>query len=285
MERAGRIGSSGFVALAHATIGRLEARGVDLRDARRLYRCDEILRQAHNSALRITRDDPKTLDLVARAVCDIREFYLIARTLPRERNADTEGKLRVVLRGSAKAKEYQFEFLLGALLAVAGIKVRPEPPDLRFQFGGAEWGIAAKRVTSGGQLAKRTQRAVEQLEEQRIRGIIAVNVDAFIRGLDVTEGKDGRWEEFDTRVARLHRLYPALAEQDSLVGIMAVGQVVEWLFDGPTPHLEYPWFFRSQGFNGNETVDRILVQLRGQLAARMADIEREIELIVGPRAA
>jgi hypothetical protein len=218
-------------------------------------------------------------------VCDIREFYLIARTLPKDRDPDTEGKLRVVLRGSAKAKDFQFELLLGALLAIADIKVRPAPPDLRFLFAGEEWGIAAKRITSGEQLAKRTQRAVEQLEEERIRGIIAVNVDAFVRGLAVTEGADGRWEEFDARVERLNRLYPALAEQDALAGIMAMGQVVEWLFDGSIPHLEYPWLFRSQGFNGNETVDRILVQLRAQMASRMADIEREIELIVGPRAA
>ncbi len=253
-----RIGSSGFVALAHATLARLGDRGVDLRHARRLHRCDEILRQVHKGELRIARDDPKTLDLIARAVCDIREFYLISRTLPKRRDAETDGKLRVVLRGSAKAKNFQFELLLGALFAVAGIPVRPDPPDLRFLFGG-------------------------QLKEQRIRGIVAVNVDAFVRGLDVSEGMDGRWDEFDRRVARLHNLYPALAEQVSLVGIVAMGQVVEWALDRPTPHLQYPWLFRSQGFNGNTTVDRILLQLQAQMESRTADIQREIDLIVGPR--
>ncbi len=278
-----RIGSSGFVALAHATLARLGDRGVDLRHARRLHRCDEILRQVHKGELRIARDDPKTLDLIARAVCDIREFYLISRTLPKRRDAETDGKLRVVLRGSAKAKNFQFELLLGALFAVAGIPVRPDPPDLRFLFGEEEWGIAAKRVTSDEQLAKRTTRAVGQLKEQRIRGIVAVNVDAFVRGLDVSEGMDGRWDEFDRRVARLHNLYPALAEQVSLVGIVAMGQVVEWALDRPTPHLQYPWLFRSQGFNGNTTVDRILLQLQAQMESRTADIQREIDLIVGPR--
>ncbi len=259
-----RIGSSGFVALAHATLARLGDRGVDLRHARRLHRCDEILRQVHKGELRIARDDPKTLDLIARAVCDIREFYLISRTLPKRRDAETDGKLRVVLRGSAKAKNFQFELLLGALFAVAGIPVRPDPPDLRFLFGEEEWGIAAKRVTSDEQLAKRTTRAVGQLKEQRIRGIVAVNVDAFVRGLDVSEGMDGRWDEFDRSV-------------------VAMGQVVEWALDRPTPHLQYPWLFRSQGFNGNTTVDRILLQLQAQMESRTADIQREIDLIVGPR--
>lgn len=270
--------------MAHAARERFIDRGVNLQDARRLRRCEEILRQVHDEELRLDRDDPVTLQLVGRAVCDIKEFYMIARSLPKERDADTNGKLRVMLRGSSKARDYQFEFFLGAMLAIADIPARPAEPDLRFLFGGQELGIAAKRVTSEGQLAKRTRHAVEQLQQQGVRGIIAVNVEAFMADLPFDVGGDARWAEFDARVKRLHALYPGLSQQDSLIGILAVGQLMGWVFgEGTVPHLHYPFLFQSQGFNGNQTADALLRDMAEQMGSRMSDVQRELDLIVGPR--
>src|SRR2546428_661744 len=68
------------------------------------------------------------------------------------------------------------------------------PPDVRSRLDDQEWGAAVKHVRSGNQLAKRTTEARLQLEEQKLRGVIVVNVDAFLEGVPASgaPGEIGR---------------------------------------------------------------------------------------------
>jgi len=93
---------------------------------------------------------------VAEAIRDIWDFYLIARTLPAEREADMAGKLKLMLRGEISAakdnsntpRDIRFEYLVAAVFAMADIPTRPAEPDLHFLIRDTEWGASIKRVRS-----------------------------------------------------------------------------------------------------------------------------------------
>jgi len=209
----------------------------------------------------VTRDDPQTRALIAGAIRDAWEFYLIARTLPRECDADLDGKLKVMLQGSQRSnmpRDFQFEQLVGALFAMADIPVRPAEPDLHIMFRGEEWGIAVKRVRSAEQLAPRTTKARKQLEKQRLRGFIAVNVDAFLERVPASGDPAAVGQAFDEAVARLHRLLPELAKQRCLLGIMIIGAVAGWEFDGDKPRVFHPLIFQGRPLE-DDSQDRALV--------------------------
>jgi len=248
----GRLGSSGLVALAHDTVERFSKRGVPLPAGNRLQRTLEILEQSHDRRLPIVASDPATLHVVAAAIRDVWEFQLIARTLPRQRDADLNGKLKVMLTGSYnshKPRDFQFELLVGALFAMADIPSLPAGPDLRFLVHGEEWGVAAKRVRSGDQLGARTTKARQQLEQHGLRGLIAVNVDAFLQGVPAIGNPDEIGERFfNPAVARLHLLLPDLAKQQALLGIFMVGEVADWSFDGDKPRLAHSLIFQGRTF-------------------------------------
>src|SRR6266704_550349 len=108
----GKAGSTALVRLAEATVERFRARGVLLPAGNRLLRAADAIR-------------------------DMWDYYLIARTLPVERDADMDGKLKLMLRGdtlaatdeSSTPRDLQFEFLVGAVFAMADIPTRPAEPD------------------------------------------------------------------------------------------------------------------------------------------------------------
>jgi hypothetical protein len=257
----GSLGSTALVVLAEGMVRALKAAGVPLSPGNRADRALEIIRQSHDGRLKVTRDDPQTRALIAGAIRDTWEFYLIACSLPRERSADLDGKLKVMLQGSEKSnkpRDFQFEQLVGALFAMAEVPAQPLEPDLRFTFRGEDWGVAVKRVRSAGQLAPRTTKARKQLEQQHLRGLIAVNVDAFLGQVPASGDSAVVGRAFDKAVARLHRLLPELAEQRSLLGIMIIGAVAGWVFDGEKPRVFHPLIFQGRPLEDEER-DRALV--------------------------
>src|SRR5881397_2429182 len=84
----GSLGSSALVVLADASLQTFAARGVPPPPGSRASRALELIAKSHDGRLKVTRDDPKTRALIAGAIRDAWEFYLIARALPRERDAD-----------------------------------------------------------------------------------------------------------------------------------------------------------------------------------------------------
>ncbi len=291
-QHQGSVGSAGLVALADAAVLRFKERGVPLPAGNRVERAREIIRESHDGRRPVTGDDENAA-LIADAVRDMWDFYLIARTLPGDRAPDLNGKLKVMMRGSnsttaeepSTPRDIQFEQLVGARLAMAEIATWPAEPDLRFRLAGGEWGVAAKRVRSEGQIAKRTTEARHQLEEQGLRGVIAVNVDHFVAGLPAGGSADEVGSAVDERIARLGALYPELAKQRSLLGIMVMGHVVKWAFDADPPRLHQAWIFRGGTFLHDDEASSVTHELFGRLEQskrpRLQEMVREIELLVG----
>jgi hypothetical protein len=279
----GRLGSTALVLLAEDTVKRLGALGIPLLPGNRAARALEIIQQSHDHRLPVSKDHPEALAKIAAAIRDTWEFQLIARALPQDRNAELDGKIELMLRGSRRSempRDFQFELLVGAMFAMAGIEAEPAEPDLRFKIQGKEWGLAAKRVRSGNQLGPRTTKAREQLEEQCLRGVIAVNVDAFLQGVPATGDPWVVGAEFDRGVGRLHRLLPTLAGQQSLLGIMAIGAVAGWEFDGDLPRISHPLIFQARAFSDTPqdqaVTDELFIRLESGIEQRVGDIYRMI---------
>jgi len=279
----GRLGSTALVILAKDTVHRLKARGATMLPDNRAARALEVIEQSHDGRLPVTKDNPESLELIAAAIRDTWEFQLISRALPQQRDADLDGKLETMLRvskRSEKPRDFQFELLVGAMFAMAGIPARPAEPDLRFEIGGKEWGLAAKRVRSGGQLGARMTRAREQLEEQHLRGVIAVNVDAFLEGVPATGDAAVIGAEFDRGVERLHRLLPSLANQQALLGILVIGAVASWEFDDDKPRISHPLIFQARAWGDHPSeravTDELFMKLESGIEQRVGDIYRMI---------
>src|SRR5437899_1861729 len=101
----GSLGSGALVVLADAVLRAFTERGVRLPAGNRASEARQIIEKSHDGRLKVTRDDQTTRALIAGAIRDAWEFYLIARSLPRERGADLDGKLRVMLRGSKRSSQ------------------------------------------------------------------------------------------------------------------------------------------------------------------------------------
>jgi len=61
----GRLGSTALVLLARDTVGRLGARGVTMLPDNRAARALEVIEQSHDGRLPVTKDNPKSLELIA----------------------------------------------------------------------------------------------------------------------------------------------------------------------------------------------------------------------------
>src|SRR5437773_2037545 len=113
---------------------------------------------------------------------------------------------------------------------MADIDAWPAEPDVRFKFEGQDWGAPIKRVRSEEQLGKRTTKAWKQLEGQGLKGPIIINVDSFVGDVPVIAPHDEVGDRFSAAIRRLTNLYPDLAKQEALTGVMAMGQIAEWDF-------------------------------------------------------
>lgn len=150
-------GSTALTAIPEAAMIRFRRMGVVLSPGNRLERARTILQQSQAGGPLIVRSgDLATAKLIAEAARDSMDMYFIARTLPRSRDADYEGKIKVMLRGdsrpeddrSSQPRDFQFELLAGAFFAMAEIPAKPAPPDVQFEFEDRSWGAPVKRVQS-----------------------------------------------------------------------------------------------------------------------------------------
>lgn len=284
----GGLGSAALAVLAEGTVRQFERQGVPLGPKNRARQALEVIQQSNEGRLKITKDDPKTLALIAEAIRDTRELHLIARTIPRGRDADLDGKLKVMLHGSrrrsSKPRDFQFEQLVGALFAMGSIPTWSAEPDLRFTLHNEDWGVAVKRVRAPGQLGARTTRARQQLENQQLRGVIALNVDAFLEGVPA-EGVAGEvGARFSSAIERLHRLLPDLAEQRSLLGVLIIGAVAGWTFEGEMPRLAHPLIFQGRSFVDDPAdravTDELFNRLERGMEERIAEVYAEIKAVM-----
>jgi hypothetical protein len=256
------LGSSAWLALADWTLQRYTKLGVRLEPGNRLERAREILRASDARELVPTRDDTRTVALITEATRTAWDFYVIARALPKRRTPDLAGKLKMMFRGpdlppddaqtSDMPRDIQFEFSVAALFAMGGVEATSAPPDLQFNYHGRPWGLEAKRVRSRQQLAKRVSKAVEQLQEQQMPGIIAVNVDGYLDELPLDGSSEDVGRRFEERIQALQAMLPRLLEQPWLRGVLSLGTVFSWSFTGARPLFVSGSFTYFRGFVADE---------------------------------
>lgn len=106
--------------------------------------------------------------------------------------------------------------------------MRLAEPDIVFRCNGSEYGIAAKRILSRKQLAKRLKEGKSQLEKAGLKGIIAVCLDRLLpqrAGRAIYSSEEGVEEAAklilrEMLVGERRTILPILAEPSGL-GIIA----------------------------------------------------------------
>jgi hypothetical protein len=161
------LGSTAWLALADWTLQRYAELGVQLEPGNRLERAREIIRASHARELIPSPDDPRPAARIAEAMRAAWDFYLIVRTLPKDRTSDLAGKLKVVFRGpdmppndeqtSDMPRDIQFEFGVAAMFAMGGVEALSAPPDLQFNYNGRLWG--SKRSACAAASSSRNESA------------------------------------------------------------------------------------------------------------------------------
>lgn len=256
------IGSTAWLTLADWTLQRYAKLGVTLEPGNRLEHAREIIRASHGRELVPSPNDYAIAAKIAEAIRTVWDFHLIARTLPKRRTPDVAGKLTLMFRGSDMPpndeqtsdmpRDIQFEFGVAAMFAMGGVETLSAPPDLQFNYNERVWALEAKRVRSRKQLAKRVGKAVEQLQEQELPGIIAVNVDGYLDELPLGGDPEEVGRRFEGRIAALQAMLPHLLDQPWLQGVLSLGTVFSWSFAGARPLFVSATFTHFRGFVADE---------------------------------
>jgi hypothetical protein len=166
-----------------------------------------------------------------------------------------------------------------ALLLMGGTTVRIAEPDLRFQYGTEEVGIAAKRLSSPKQLLKRVLAAAKQIERNGDRGFIAVNVDRFVvdmGGPRHAENVIDRGRRYGEKVSPLDGLARRFADRPQVLGIMNFGYSYHWEFDGPIPRYSAGFFRQTVRFSDTEADVQLAETFFAALAARIENALRDL---------
>lgn len=119
---------------------------------------------------------------------------------------------------------------MAALLVLGSFEVERGEPDLRFLYGYEKVGIAAKRIRSlsTNALKSRVDKAVDQIEETRYRGWIALNLDTRFASISPLAGRDDLLRKFDNAFDSVNSGLARHVENQNVLGLMAYGFVSEW---------------------------------------------------------
>lgn len=229
---------------------RLAELGVSIPASNRLELAGKLVRQVLEGEVSISSEDRAEVGRLTEAHWTVLERYTIARVLnPVGDLADLgRKKLRTMLGGpdiagdekNSIARDTQFELYVGAMLALGGVSLDLEEPDLTFQYLGTTTGIAAKRVRSPAQLNKRVKGALKQIHTTGKPGFVAVNVDTLI----MTGTTSAAGTPLDVRLPTLNRLDSSLAWRPGICGSIVFGHDATWDFSVQRPKLSTAQFNR-----------------------------------------
>lgn len=173
------------------------------------------------------------------------EFYVISAALDEVDGID-EQRLAAAVGGqsdpqsetSTTARDAQFELLVTALIHHAGIQdVTVGEPDIRIRAGSQVVGVAAKRLSSEAQLAKRLRSAAGQLKRLGGYGVIALNLDQPLSKTARLHNVEQARTRFHKTVLRSNDLVQSLADGKYVAGIQAFGTLFsEERIDGEAAH-------------------------------------------------
>lgn len=237
-------GPSGAIRAAEWTLDRLREIGVHIPAGNRLQMAKRLLVDVNAERVILSPDDDRLLRAVAEAQRSIEEMLIIARASGGRSGAIgnlRRQKLELMLSGAeleeddrnTLARNTQFELYVAAILTMGGASVVLGEPDLRMLFINSEHvGVAAKRLSSENQLERRIREGIKQIQQSKMRGFIALNLDIFAKTLAISENPDERGPQYHARIAKLHRLRESLEWPPEVLGVMNFATVSEWEIGG-----------------------------------------------------
>lgn len=238
-----RFDPPGLLAAAQWTRDRLVKYGVRQPPGNRLHRAQAFIKEVDERPLQLKADDHGLLTQVTEALWTIVEQYVVARALgqPMISSVHRE-KLGIMLSGADTEDEdqnpigrnTQFELYVGGTLVMGDVGAWFDEPDIRFEYFGAQVGVAAKRVRSSGQLVRRAKEAVAQLRRSGSPGFVALNVDVIFKTVG---GDPTSTEMLDERLAAVRQVDEELSRHTEVIGSLIFARDSCWEFGGSTPRI------------------------------------------------
>lgn len=167
-------------------------------------------------------------------------FLIVAAALEDRRNNAspyTPERLKTFVRGPLEGqgqndgpRDVQFELIIATHFRLASCAVYDGEPDILLRFGQETVGIAAKRVRSlkPMQLRRHAKKAAEQIDNSKMRGWVALNLDTRVEQITYDGSDDG------AITARLSRAFDAVSDtldeirSPNVLGHMMLGYLASW---------------------------------------------------------
>ena len=125
-------------------------------------------------------------------------------------------------------------------------------PDLLFRYGTEEVGVAVKRIRSLNvdQVQKHARKAAEQIENQGLRGWVALNLDSLFGGVDYTQDEAIVLAAFSETFDSVNSALRRPTHKPHVLGFIIFGYVYSWhppLAGTNEPRLHWGTPFRWHG--------------------------------------
>ncbi len=234
-------------------------------------------------------------EAVLEAIRTLWEAFLIvdaAYSRPWERATPfTNDVLKYLLEGAPtskadanpRARDIQFEMYIAALFTLARADILPGEPDLRFLYHGEYLGIAAKRVRSLKVDTLREAMAYggKQLANHKLRGFLALNVDAHLDNFTLSSDATASGRSFNQQIAHVHEEFRKMTNRPAVIGIILLGNRAEWIFDGAQkPTIRWNSPMQVLGLSDLESDERLREYFDQHFAPRLQDGLRRVARLV-----
>lgn len=125
------------------------------------------------------------------------------------------------------ARDFQFECFVAAVSELSGYSIRFNEPDVLVERDNHLFGIAAKRITSPRKIESNCRKAVRQILQSRLPGIVAldisyalypnqcINTNDLQGGLRFVEGAT------NTFIVTYHKKLEAICREQLVLGVLA----------------------------------------------------------------
>ena len=246
-----RIGSGTLAARGREVVSLLRKRGVASPPENRLERAIRLTEQTNDGNVLIRADDPQTAARVLEAFRTLVEAFTVVWTLVervRGVNPFPSERLAYLLQGAdlptedanPKARNTQFELLVGATLVMGDADILPEEPDYRLLYHGEYVGVAVKRLTSTkpNTLWGHLRDASHQIVAHGGKGFVAIGLDSWVSDLDAEDVEEvGR--KFNEQLQEAHAQLQKASERQALLGALIFANWSRWAFDGAKPTIDW----------------------------------------------
>lgn len=233
----GRTDPTALVRCATYALNRFRELGIPFPTPNRLERAMAVVDDLRTPS--IAEPDPARLRDAIRTIYDC---YYIARACGGDAGRvepELRDRLGQLMAGpdlvieedenSSRARNTQFELLLGAWFTCGGTPVRLAEPDVRVVIGAEELGVAAKRIRSRKQIRKRVRKAVDQILKSPGRGFPALCVDGLLDDLDQLGDPEELGCQFDRSFPEFEAEITRLETEPRIYGLLVMGTRAGWV--------------------------------------------------------